>query len=251
MAASIAYAGRRRTVRSRQLWKVVRSIMAAPCGLLAVDGVCRADANGNLATRDMPRVRYAGAFAVDQIPAISLAVRGRADIQFYAGAPAAKAIAFHPWGQSIRSPAPIRTRPRRGRSRRAMARRRGTRRAAPAISTRRPIKSFFPGDCGNRLRRPAAAVALPIITPPAPRVDDPALLAALIERISKSATTNRSGGVGNGRSGLSLLAGWAQGDRCRSRPCGLGGASDQHRRRDYGAGTMSASAGLLLRAHGQ
>jgi hypothetical protein len=70
-----------------------------PCSLLAVDGTSRGDANGQLAPRDMPRVHYAGNFAVDQIPVISRVVRNRTDVQFYAIAPAAKAIAFHPWGQ--------------------------------------------------------------------------------------------------------------------------------------------------------
>ena len=161
---------------------------AAPCGLLAVDNVSRADANGNLATRDMPRVRYAGAFAVDQIPAISLVVRGRSDIQFYAGAPAAKAIAFHPWGQ-IYSVTGAKS------QNEAEAR-------ALAACNGEASRNGQGGPCylyaaanqvvlSRRLREPltpaAAAVALPIITPPAPRVDDPALLAALIERISKSA----------------------------------------------------------------
>ena len=72
-----------------------------PCALVASDDEVRLDASGNLATRDMPRVRYAGIFAVDQIPAITPAVRGSADVQSYAAATpiAAKAMAFHPWGQ--------------------------------------------------------------------------------------------------------------------------------------------------------
>ena len=70
-----------------------------PCVLVAVDNVDRAEPNGAFVRHDMPRVRYAGAFAVEQIPVISLAVRGRSDIQFYAKAPPPKAIAFHPWSQ--------------------------------------------------------------------------------------------------------------------------------------------------------
>jgi hypothetical protein len=70
-----------------------------PCALVASDDVFRLDASGNLAPRDMPRVRYAGNFAVDQMPAVTPAIRGSADVQSYAAAPAAKAMAFHPWGQ--------------------------------------------------------------------------------------------------------------------------------------------------------
>jgi hypothetical protein len=66
-----------------------------PCSLLAVDSTSRA----LVTPRDMPRAHYAGNFAVDQIPVISRVVRNRTDVQFYAIAPAAKAIAFHPWGQ--------------------------------------------------------------------------------------------------------------------------------------------------------
>jgi Caspase domain len=67
-----------------------------PCALLASDDTFHAEASGDL--RDMPRVRYAGNFAVEQIPAITPAIRGSADVQSYAAAPAAKAMAFHPWG---------------------------------------------------------------------------------------------------------------------------------------------------------
>jgi hypothetical protein len=70
-----------------------------PCGLIAVDNVSRADANGSLALHDMPRVRYAGLFDVQQIPGIEPAVRTRHDVQTYGSAPAPKAMALHPLGQ--------------------------------------------------------------------------------------------------------------------------------------------------------
>jgi hypothetical protein len=69
------------------------------CVLLAVDNVSRVDAGGNHAQRDMPRVHYAGSFDVQQIPAITPAVRMRDDVRAYASAAAAKAMALHPWGQ--------------------------------------------------------------------------------------------------------------------------------------------------------
>ena len=68
------------------------------CALLAVDDVVRAEVRNGLSPSEMPRVRYAGAFDPDQIPGISPALRSRRDIQAYAAAPAAKAIALHPWG---------------------------------------------------------------------------------------------------------------------------------------------------------
>ena len=40
----------------------------APCAVLAVDDVYRADPGGNLAMRDMPLVHYPGPFAADHIP---------------------------------------------------------------------------------------------------------------------------------------------------------------------------------------
>jgi hypothetical protein len=70
-----------------------------PCALVAVDNVSRADANGNLTQRDMPRVHYAGPFDVDRIPGIMPAVRMRDDVRTYGSAAAPKAMALHPWGQ--------------------------------------------------------------------------------------------------------------------------------------------------------
>jgi uncharacterized caspase-like protein len=70
-----------------------------PCALLAVDSEMRVAADGAPVARDMPRVRYAGAFNIDQIPAITPTLRDSANVKGYAAAPGPKAIAFHPWGQ--------------------------------------------------------------------------------------------------------------------------------------------------------
>ncbi|HEY6255716.1 MAG TPA: caspase family protein [Xanthobacteraceae bacterium] len=76
-----------------------QSYYGEPCALLAVDQAVRVGADGALVARDMPRVRYQGSYDTRQIPAISAAVRGRADLQGYPSASGPKAIAFHPWGQ--------------------------------------------------------------------------------------------------------------------------------------------------------
>jgi hypothetical protein len=71
----------------------------APCAVLAIDDVYRADPDGSLVMRDMPLVHYVGPFAADRIPGISPTLRARADVQGYAAAPESKAMALHPWGQ--------------------------------------------------------------------------------------------------------------------------------------------------------
>jgi hypothetical protein len=76
-----------------------QAFFGEPCALLAVDGEMRVGADGALAASDMPRVRYAGPFSIDQIPAIAPALRERADLKGYAAATGPKAIALHPWGQ--------------------------------------------------------------------------------------------------------------------------------------------------------
>ena len=75
-----------------------------PCLALVVDDAIRATEDGSALTRDMPRVRYAGAFDPPQIPAVLDATRSRADIQAYAKMPSPKAAALHPWGQITWSP---------------------------------------------------------------------------------------------------------------------------------------------------
>jgi uncharacterized caspase-like protein len=164
----------------------------APCELLAVDDASRADASGNFAMHDMPRVRYGGAFDLDKIPAISPAIRGRADIESYARAPAAKAMAFHPWGQIYAvTGAKNQNEAETG---------------ALAACNGEQTRNAWGGPCylyasanqvvlPRRLRQPltpaAAAVAPPPPPPPSPRAgtrdDDTALLASLIERITNTA----------------------------------------------------------------
>jgi hypothetical protein len=158
-----------------------------PCELLAVDDVNRADASGNLAVRDMPRVHYAGAFEVDQIPAISLPVRGRSDIQGYAGAPAAKAMAFHPWGQIYTIIGAVNENEAETR--------------ALATCNSEPTRNGGGGPCylyasanrvvlAQRLRTPAVvAVVPPPVTPPLPApstTGDAALKDSLFQRVAGS-----------------------------------------------------------------
>jgi hypothetical protein len=69
-----------------------------PCALVAVDDTMKVGVDGALVLRDMPRVRYEGVFDTNQIPAVSKATRGRADLQGYKSAGTFKAVAFHPWG---------------------------------------------------------------------------------------------------------------------------------------------------------
>jgi hypothetical protein len=69
------------------------------CALVAVDGISRADASGNLGLHDMPRVHYAGPFDVERIPTIMPALRLRDDVRSYGAAAAPKAMAIHPFGQ--------------------------------------------------------------------------------------------------------------------------------------------------------
>ena len=74
----------------------------APCTTLATDGQVRAlPAQGPLPHRDMPRVRYAGSFDPAQVPALTPALRQRADIAGYAARGGAKAAAWHPWGRRL------------------------------------------------------------------------------------------------------------------------------------------------------
>ncbi len=69
------------------------------CALVAVDNISRADASGNVALHDMPRVHYAGPFDVERIPAIMPALRLRDDVRAYGAAGAPKAMTLHPFGQ--------------------------------------------------------------------------------------------------------------------------------------------------------
>jgi hypothetical protein len=58
-------------------------------------------AEGELKTKDMPRLHYAGEFDLARIPIVRPATRARADMQSYFGAAGPKAIAIHPWGTLV------------------------------------------------------------------------------------------------------------------------------------------------------
>jgi hypothetical protein len=69
---------------------------AKPCALLAVNDEIFSE--GELISKDMPRLKYAGEFDLSQIPIIRSITRNRADVQGYYAASEPKAIAIHPWG---------------------------------------------------------------------------------------------------------------------------------------------------------
>jgi hypothetical protein len=68
-----------------------------PCALIAVNEEIAAE--GELTSRDMPRLHYTGEFDLAKIPAIRLVTRNRPDLQNYFTASPPKAIAIHPWGK--------------------------------------------------------------------------------------------------------------------------------------------------------
>jgi hypothetical protein len=67
-----------------------------PCALLALNDEIAAE--GELKTKDMPRLQYAGELDLAKIPTIRPSTLARADLQNYLGAAGPKAIAIHPWG---------------------------------------------------------------------------------------------------------------------------------------------------------
>jgi hypothetical protein len=68
-----------------------------PCALLAVNEEIVAE--GELASRDMPRLHYAGKYDLSQIPIIRRITQQRPDVQNYEKAMEPKAMAIHPWGK--------------------------------------------------------------------------------------------------------------------------------------------------------
>jgi hypothetical protein len=68
-----------------------------PCALIAVNEEIAAE--GELTSKDMPRLHYAGEFDLSKIPAIRLVTRNRPDVQNYFAAAQPKAMAIHPWGK--------------------------------------------------------------------------------------------------------------------------------------------------------
>jgi len=162
-----------------------------PCALLAVDDVYRADPSGNLVMRDMPLVHYIGPFAVDRIPGILPAVRARADVQGYATAPDAKAMALHPWGQIYTIT--------------GAANQNDAETRALAACNGDPIRNFQGqgGPCylyasanlvllDKRYQRPITAPVVPVSLPPLPpppppgpvTADDTALKDSLLQRLT-------------------------------------------------------------------
>jgi uncharacterized caspase-like protein len=69
-----------------------------PCVLIAVNDKVEPTAGNSERPRDMPRLRYAGAFEPEQIPSMDVRRLRREDIRSYRSASGAKAAAFHPAG---------------------------------------------------------------------------------------------------------------------------------------------------------
>jgi class 3 adenylate cyclase len=70
-----------------------------PCAIIAVnDDVMSHAGGGSLPTRDAARVRYAGLYNAERIPGIRPRDAQRPDVQAYATATGARAVAFHPIG---------------------------------------------------------------------------------------------------------------------------------------------------------
>jgi hypothetical protein len=68
-----------------------------PCALLAVNEEIAAE--GELVSKDMPRLHYSGTYDVSQIPIIRQITKQRPDVQNYDKAMEPKAMAIHPWGK--------------------------------------------------------------------------------------------------------------------------------------------------------
>jgi hypothetical protein len=72
-----------------------------PCALLAVNEEIAAE--GQLISKDMPRLQYAGEFDLSQIPIMRQSSRNKAFVQNYFGAAGPKAMAILPWGKFFTS----------------------------------------------------------------------------------------------------------------------------------------------------
>jgi hypothetical protein len=68
-----------------------------PCALLAVNEEIVVE--GELTSKDMPRLHYAGKYDLSEIPIIRKVTRQRPDVQSYNLAMEPKAMAIHPWGK--------------------------------------------------------------------------------------------------------------------------------------------------------
>ena len=88
-----------RELAEEKVLEKCQQIYDEPCALLAVnDAVLPAGADGKWPLRDAPRVRYAGPFNIERIPAMREADLQRPEIASYATAPVPKAMAFNAWG---------------------------------------------------------------------------------------------------------------------------------------------------------
>jgi hypothetical protein len=74
---------------------------AKPCTLLAVNDEIAAE--GELISKDMPRLHYAGKYDASLIPIVRLITKRRPDVQNYDRAMEPKAMAIHPWGKVFMS----------------------------------------------------------------------------------------------------------------------------------------------------
>lgn len=76
-----------------------QQVFDEPCAVIAVnDTVVPSNADGTWTVRDAPRVRYAGLFNVERIPALSQRDMQRPDVTAYATASGPKAAALHAIG---------------------------------------------------------------------------------------------------------------------------------------------------------
>jgi hypothetical protein len=69
---------------------------AKPCALVAINDEITSE--GELISKDMPRLHYAGEFDLSKIPIIRAVTRNRPDVQSYFALGEPKAMTIHPWG---------------------------------------------------------------------------------------------------------------------------------------------------------
>ena len=177
-----------------------------PCALVASgDGVVPRVGTENWPARDMPRVRHAPGFDPAQIPAVTGAARGRADIVGYRGHAGPKAMALHPWGRVF------------------VAAGEENQRAAEAkaleVCNGDPSRGGRGGTCylyaigdevvmARRLTEPQtpAPVVIPVVTPPPPQLGPRELSRAEIVELQKRLQEmGFAPGAADGEVRLSLL----------------------------------------------
>lgn len=147
-----------------------------PCVLLAVNEAVQ-PAEVALRRRAMPRLGYDGPFDPEKIPAVSAAVRTRADVAGYRAAPGHKAAALHPWGRLFVAD--------------RAASQRQAEEAALSACNGDPDRKNRDGSCflyaaGDRVVLPRRATA-PITPPVEPPKAEPTFRAMLLERLVRLA----------------------------------------------------------------